>query len=37
MEKKKVHFVLIVGDNVEEGEKEVITGSIDELEGEKKW
>lgn len=36
MEKKKVKYVLVIGNKVEAGEKEVIMGSIDELEGEGK-
>ena len=36
MEKKKVKYVLVIGNKVEEGEKEAIMGYIDELEEEEK-
>ena len=36
MERKKVKYVLVIGNKVEEGEKEAITGTIEELEEEEK-
>ena len=35
-EKKKVHYTLIIGSKVEKGEKEAITGTLDELKEKKK-
>ena len=32
MEKKKIRYVLSIGDKTEEGEMEAITGTIEELE-----
>lgn len=32
MKKRKIKYVLCIGDKTEEGEKEAITGTIEELE-----
>ena len=34
--KKKIYYTLIIGNKVERGEKEAITGTLEELEEEEK-